>query len=44
MQRGVNRSLDWMLEATREGKMLDLVFDQGAWIVQVQTPEGETGG
>ena len=44
MQRGVNTSLDWMLEATREGKMLDLVFDQGAWVVQAQMPEEGNGG
>lgn len=44
MQRGVKTSLDWMLDATREGKMLDLVFDQGAWNVQARAPEGAKGG
>ena len=44
MQRGVNTSLDWMVAATREGKMLDLVFDQGAWVVQARAPEEGKGG
>lgn len=44
MQRGLRLELDWMLKATREGKILDLVFDDGGWLPQARTPgEGNHG-
>lgn len=41
MQRDLGLDLGWMLKATLEGKILDLVFDDGGWLPQARTPEGE---